>query len=468
MRRGKRFQEDDEIDEQQNKNQEQLAQLMYEKMEKMYGSVYNDLLTQEDAVNLQKALQEADENGESDEEIDMEYLQQMIRQQSGLIDINEDMDDVEDIEGTTKALQGMMMNRDEVDQFIEEAEYIIDEIQKAEDKLFRLQLGLVKQIKCQYCEYKGPSIIEERNSTFAFLLAIIIIILMGWFGVLLTPFCFGIMRQQIHRCSKCLNAVKEKSLFSSLEDNIGKFGIIIKRRTLAKTLLFLVMSFVAFYLFKFNFLNHDRIFNNYKVDTTISWNSFLTDCGKQLPIEQAREHFFRRYKSKHVQWYGYVMRVDANEQSELHFAKILIQMDPRDTHPQEEGFGEREPDIILAFDEKGFERNQAVLEELRRGDYILFNATITQLGVRHDHSPGGQVHGDLSKYNSNDEVMSHHMHAMGVKKIRHAANVIIEPHYHWDGRFQFNQDMQNKDFDVDSQQYGDRLQSADQPGHHHH
>ena len=44
------------------------------------------------------------------------------------------------------------------------------------------------------------------------------------------------------------------------------------------------------------------------------------------------------------------MRVDANEHSSLHFATVLVQMDPRDSHPMEEGFNEREPDILLAFD----------------------------------------------------------------------------------------------------------------------
>lgn len=51
------------------------------------------------------------------------------------------------------------------------------------------------------------------------------------------------------------------------------------------------------------------------------------------------------------------MRVDANEYSDMHFAKILLQMEPRDLHPMEESFASREPDLILAFDKHSFERN---------------------------------------------------------------------------------------------------------------
>ena len=48
---------------------------------------------------------------------------------------------------------------------------------------------------CQFCEHRGVSIIEEKNSMIAYLLTIILIIVLGWIGFLLIPFCFGILRQ---------------------------------------------------------------------------------------------------------------------------------------------------------------------------------------------------------------------------------------------------------------------------------
>ncbi len=56
-------------------------------------------------------------------------------------------------------------------------------------------------------------------------------------------------------------------------------------------------------------------------------------------------------------------------------------MEPRDIHTLDEGYGQREPDLIISFDIVTFERNLKVIEELRRGDFIRFNATITKLAI---------------------------------------------------------------------------------------
>jgi uncharacterized protein YqgC (DUF456 family) len=57
----------------------------------------------------------------------------------------------------------------------------------------------------------------------SYLVVIISIFVMGWYGLILMPFVLGLLRQHIHRCPKCLNAIKENSLFSSLEDNVRAF-----------------------------------------------------------------------------------------------------------------------------------------------------------------------------------------------------------------------------------------------------
>jgi|LauGreDrversion4_2_1035121.scaffolds.fasta_scaffold461624_1 hypothetical protein len=76
-------------------------------------------------------------------------------------------------------------------------------------------------IVCPFCEHKGTSLIEERNTVISYLVIAIVLLLIGWYGLMLGPFIFGTLRQHIHRCPKCLNATKENSLFSSLEDNVS-------------------------------------------------------------------------------------------------------------------------------------------------------------------------------------------------------------------------------------------------------
>ena len=70
------------------------------------------------------------------------------------------------------------------------------------------------------------------------------------------------------------------------------------------------------------------------------------------------------------------MRVDGNELNYMHQATILLQMNPR------ESLDGSQPDLILTFDLASFNRNRANIEELRKGDYIRFNATMTHFNVK--------------------------------------------------------------------------------------
>ncbi len=51
------------------------------------------------------------------------------------------------------------------------------------------------------------------------------------------------------------------------------------------------------------------------------------------------------------------MRVDANENLLMNYATILVQMEPRDKHPDDPEFALREPDVVLTLDKYSFEAN---------------------------------------------------------------------------------------------------------------
>ena len=76
------------------------------------------------------------------------------------------------------------------------------------------------------------------------------------------------------------------------------------------------------------------------------------------------------------------MRIDGNELSLIHQATILLVMDPRDVHNEDSSYGDREPDLILTFDLNSFTRNRDIIEELRKGDLIKFNATLTHFSTK--------------------------------------------------------------------------------------
>lgn len=84
-------------------------------------------------------------------------------------------------------------------------------------------------------------------------------------------------------------------------------------------------------------------------------------------------------------------------------------MDPRDSHPEKDGYAEREPDLILSFDIHSFARNRDLIEDLKRGDYIRFNATIMSYNVvryrgwTFTEQNSKEQNQPLTKYHGNDE-----------------------------------------------------------------
>lgn len=92
------------------------------------------------------------------------------------------------------------------------------------------------------------SIVEYKPSLIGYLVTILAMLLFGILSLILLPFLVSLTKSALHRCAKCLNEVKSNSYFgfSSMEDKlvswqIGKFGIILTR----KTLLYLVIVLTA-------------------------------------------------------------------------------------------------------------------------------------------------------------------------------------------------------------------------------
>jgi predicted RND superfamily exporter protein len=67
---------------------------------------------------------------------------------------------------------------------------------------------------------------------------------------------------------------------------IGKFGVLIKRRTLAQGLAAIVLGLGVYYsiLWSYSGVQHAT----YHVDKSIHWATFIKDCGKGVPLDAAR------------------------------------------------------------------------------------------------------------------------------------------------------------------------------------
>jgi len=132
------------------------------------------------------------------------------------------------------------------------------------------------------------------------------------------PFIVGLTKQAVHKCAKCLNDVKQSSLFglNSLEDKVitaklGNFGIILTRRYLLY-IIFVIAAILSIYTFILieNDLDHHHI-------SSKTWDDYRQDCGYQVFVKDPRKafrNFEMKYYGEKVSWEGYVIRVDVKSQ----------------------------------------------------------------------------------------------------------------------------------------------------------
>ena len=225
-----------------------------------------------------------------------------------------------------------------------------------------------------------------ETNLLGYLLAVFGILVFGVLSLLMMPFLVGLTKQAVHKCAKCLNDVKQSSLFglNSLEDKviakkIGNFGIILTR----KYLLYIVMVLIAF-MSIYMFILVEQEVHGHRVISNLTWDEYRKDCG--YPAYTANPRLaFRTFEAYHfgksVSWEGHVVRVNLNEDDPLslsyHSANVMVQMETPDI---EDGHG---ADVGVTFSEYGLEKHSQVIEDLHIGDQIVFNATLVSIGDRH-------------------------------------------------------------------------------------
>ena len=123
-------------------------------------------------------------------------------------------------------------------------------------------------MKCPHCDSVSHSIVAYETNLLGYLLAILGILVFGIMSMIMMPFLVGLTKQAVHKCAKCLNDVKQSSLFglNSLEDkviakNIGSVGIILTRRYLLYIAMVLaaLLSIYTFVLVEENAHGHRAI-----------------------------------------------------------------------------------------------------------------------------------------------------------------------------------------------------------------
>lgn len=137
------------------------------------------------------------------------------------------------------------------------------------------------KLHCPFCDTKGDSLVDYKTNILGYLLALILLLGLGWLSFCVLPMVLSLTKSAVHRCSKCLNVVKNNSFlgFNSMEDkvisfNLGTFGVALSR----KYLLYIVLTFVCAIIL---YLIMTSGFNTvYSVPISgVTWLEYIKDCG---------------------------------------------------------------------------------------------------------------------------------------------------------------------------------------------
>ena len=66
------------------------------------------------------------------------------------------------------------------------------------------------------------------------------------------------------------------------------------------------------------YMNPSDPHHGYQVDSSLKWESFLKQCGKIVPMDQARMNYETKFHGRYVQWEGHIMRIDGDERNLIH------------------------------------------------------------------------------------------------------------------------------------------------------
>lgn len=172
---------------------------------------------------------------------------------------------------------------------------------------------------CKFCSVEVVTYVEhEVNKAFG-IVAVVIFVIFGFLSIIILPLVFFLTKNAVHRCSRCISTLGEKSCFGLPDDwnapiwhfRFGKCSIVTARiYAIIVMVLFAVACCVYVYLrpsydFHHNPLVHHNI-ESHRINT--SWADYLQDCGGEQVIENfvhTKMVFNDKYENNIVNWSGY-------------------------------------------------------------------------------------------------------------------------------------------------------------------
>lgn len=100
-----------------------------------------------------------------------------------------------------------------------------------------------------------------------------------------------------------------------LEIQLWNFGIIVRRKTLAKGFAFVLAVFLFIAMWQYN-QNASKVLDTVEPNLDLTWARFSKECGGGENQYKSRYNFEQMWQGKVVKWEGIVLRVDAYDPQE--------------------------------------------------------------------------------------------------------------------------------------------------------
>lgn len=197
-----------------------------------------------------------------------------------------------------------LMTSEEILDMVDTAQTILEDLEEKQESLIMIKLEKAKEIKCPHCDHKGQSIVEEHTPIFVTLFVCILPMTLGFVSLILIPCIVPLFLQITHRCPRCLNEIKEDSLFAQLNDNIisfrmGNFGVLITKRTILQGLAFLILTILALFLLKYYLIGGIPLtawhLKSHTPNFGLHWSDFSHDILQSTSKRQVWSVFEQKY-----------------------------------------------------------------------------------------------------------------------------------------------------------------------------
>jgi len=203
---------------------------------------------------------------------------------------------------------------------------------------------------CKFCGVEIVTYIEKEVHPMFGITCIFVFMIFGFLGFIILPITYLLTQNVVHRCSRCLQKLGEKSCYGMPDDlsapvwhfRLGKCSIVTSRLW---AIIIGILSFAGscFYVYMrpgFDLQSNPLFHHNIEskvIDAT--WEDFLNECGGTAILENqvhAKMLFNDHYENNIVSWKGYFTETKQRPQNALifasdHHATILVKMSPSES-----------------------------------------------------------------------------------------------------------------------------------------